>query len=188
MTAANLRTTDAEQFDSELIYSVTSGSVLGTLYRDVDGSDSFSVGDQFLGLGATFTQQDVANGNIQYVHSGVHVPTDSFGFSVTDGTDTVTGQTFSFGIVLADDPSVVTNLDGDVVTYSDVGQLPVALDAGGNVDVTDEDTASYANASLTVSLGASAFARSACGRRSLPPTFTTPITPSCARRTLTSAR
>ena len=76
---------DAEQADTEIVYTISALASHGTLRLN-----GFA-----LGLGGTFTQDDLNNERVTYRHDGSEGPSDSFGFSVSDGqSDPVTGQTF----------------------------------------------------------------------------------------------
>ncbi len=84
ITVALLRATDKDSSDPDLAFSVTSGPLNGQL------EDS---GDPGVAITA-FTQQDINDGILQYVHDDTDTITGDFGFSVSDGVNTLTGQTF----------------------------------------------------------------------------------------------
>ncbi|NIR31417.1 MAG: hypothetical protein GWN84_19315 [Gammaproteobacteria bacterium] len=54
----------------------------------------------------TFTQDDIDSGRLVYVHDGSETTTDSFTFDVTDGTNTVSGTTFSISVNAVNDPPI----------------------------------------------------------------------------------
>ncbi|RZJ31999.1 MAG: hypothetical protein EON85_02480, partial [Brevundimonas sp.] len=93
ITAAALDFNDAEQADSAIVYTITTAATNGTLYRN----------GVALTLNDTFSQADINNGLIAYVHNGGETTGASFGFSVSDGTVTVTGQTFNFTVTPVND-------------------------------------------------------------------------------------
>ncbi|MGK0440331.1 MAG: putative delta-60 repeat protein [Pseudohongiellaceae bacterium] len=94
LTSAELSATDTDSTDANLSYTV--GDVLnGTL--SINGSVWAS------GTNDTFTQQDISGGNIRYTHDDSNTTSDSFSFSVTDGTNTLSSQTFSITVTAVDD-------------------------------------------------------------------------------------
>jgi hypothetical protein len=69
----------------------------GTLLRN---------GITVLGLGSVFTQDDIDDGRLSYAHDGSETTATSFDFSVTDGLNPVTGQTFAININAVNDAPV----------------------------------------------------------------------------------
>jgi hypothetical protein len=51
-----------------------------------------------LGVGDSFTQADLDLGLVTYGHDGSETSSDGFGFDVTDGTDTIAGQSFAITV------------------------------------------------------------------------------------------
>ncbi|WP_075086540.1 tandem-95 repeat protein [Mariniblastus fucicola] len=102
-----LNTTDQEQIANELVYTIDSLPVNGTLY--LDGSP--------VTIGDSFTQQAVNNGRVQYTHSGTSTTSDAFLFSVSDGQgETLVGQVFDVTINPVNDVPVVQS---DAYTVSE---------------------------------------------------------------------
>ncbi|MEG3182148.1 FG-GAP-like repeat-containing protein [Sphingomonas sp. LT1P40] len=120
ITASMLDHDDAEQTDDEIVYTITSVSANGTLYRN----------GVALGMGDSFTQADIAAGLISYTHDGGETVSDGFGFDVADGTgSTVSGAGFDFTITPVNDPpfsdwaTIFMNEDGvATLTVSDFTQ------------------------------------------------------------------
>ncbi len=156
ITTSELDTTDSDTADADLDYTITSAVSNGVLFRDANLNGILDVGDTTLSGGAVFTQADLQSGRVRYQHDGGETTTDSFGFSLSDGPNTITGQTFSFTIAAQNDLPVIANLDGDVRTYFEIVGAAVSLDDGSNATVTDADHANMIGGSLTVSLGATA--------------------------------
>lgn len=77
---------DLDTSSDNIVYTITNDVANGTLYR----------AGVALGLNDTFTQSDLNIGLISYTNAGGL--TDSFDFSVTDGTTVVAGQTFNITI------------------------------------------------------------------------------------------
>ncbi|MBY6003563.1 tandem-95 repeat protein [Salipiger bermudensis] len=99
LTPAILQTTDVDNTEAELVYTLTDAPSAGSMVRDVDGSGTVTAGDQVLALDDTFTQEDLTAGRILYEHSGSGDLNDGFGFSVSDGIERLTGQTFAITAV-----------------------------------------------------------------------------------------
>ncbi|HOO50135.1 MAG TPA: cadherin domain-containing protein, partial [Alphaproteobacteria bacterium] len=72
----NLVSTDADNSDTMLCYTITSNPAYGYLYNSNTA--------QILGLSDTFTQGDLNNGYIDYYNTTANQLTDSFDFSVND--------------------------------------------------------------------------------------------------------
>ncbi|XP_029400865.1 extracellular matrix protein FRAS1 isoform X3 [Mus pahari] len=93
ITTAQLSATDQDSKPTELIYRITTQPQLGHLEH------AASPGIQI----SSFTQDDLASRNVQYVHSsGTGKQADAFGFVLSDGLHEVT-QTFSITIHAVDD-------------------------------------------------------------------------------------
>ena len=88
-----LRTVDEEQADDRLVYSVVNSPVKGTL--------------QVAGVTANeFTQQDLNENRVSYVHDGSESLSDSFEFLVDDGTGLATGGVFVISVIPVNDAPV----------------------------------------------------------------------------------
>ena len=85
---------DAEQDDADIVYTVTTATTVGALRLNATA----------LGVGGTFTQDDINSGRVSYAHDDSETIADAFGFSVSDGDGgSVTGQSFAFTITPVDD-------------------------------------------------------------------------------------
>lgn len=73
--------------DSALIYTVTDATDNGILFNTNTNAS--------LALNSTFTQGDVDNGYIRYIHNDGETTSDSFQFTVSDGLITLPSATFS---------------------------------------------------------------------------------------------
>ncbi|GJL86118.1 MAG: hypothetical protein DHS20C02_18930 [Micavibrio sp.] len=107
-----LLSTDADNTDSRLIYTVTTLAANGTM--ELNGV-AINVND-------TFTQQDIINGNVTYDHNPNVAGSDSFHFTVSDRFDTSAVQTFNFNPAA----NQTTN-------------APITLDEGASTDITNTD-------------------------------------------------
>ena len=85
LTSSDLAASDSEDGPADLTFTVTTTPTSGTLY--LDGAP--------LGSGDTFTQADVNNGAVAYIHDGAASTGDSFAFDLADAAgDGPTGETF----------------------------------------------------------------------------------------------
>jgi VCBS repeat-containing protein len=88
ITQAELQTTDVDTSPGNLVYTVTTAPTNGTLR--LNGTPT-----------ATFTQANINNNSVTYVHNGTNTTSDSFVFTVTDGTSTAGPATFNITVVPA---------------------------------------------------------------------------------------
>jgi hypothetical protein len=97
----SLESDDIGTENSTLTYTVTSAPSNGQLENTDNTGVSIS----------TFTQQNLIDDKIQYVHDGSNTTSDAFTFKVSNGINELTGQTFSITVVAVDDdtPTIVTN-------------------------------------------------------------------------------
>ncbi len=123
ITSSQLLTSDVDNTTGQLVYTVDSVTVNGTIYR----------GASVLGLNDTFTQADVDGGLVTYSHDAGETASDSFDFTVDDGAGTTTSDTFALTILPVND-APNTN---DVVVggFEDASSIAINL-SGGDVDGT----------------------------------------------------
>ncbi|MCE8556947.1 VCBS domain-containing protein [Ruegeria pomeroyi] len=153
ITSSELDTNDVDTADTSLTYTITTSSVSnGTLWRDFNFNNVVDGGESALGLGGTFTQNEINSGTIRYQHNGGETTSDSFGFQVSDGPNNITGQTFTFSITPVNDLPVITGFHGDVSAYNELFGGPVPIESGTDVSVSDPDHANFNGGSLTVSI------------------------------------
>ncbi len=127
ISEAQLLTTDADNTADELLYRVVTPPLHGTLT-----------------LGDTFTQDDIDKGFLKYRSGSDPDETDSFDFTVTDGTDMIGPYTFS--ITINKPPTLDTNAG---LTAS--GTDPITIDSS-LLKVSDPDN-SAAELTYTVTTG-----------------------------------
>lgn len=157
ITRESLATLDADDPDDEIVYTVTTDPLEGRL--------------QLAGAGAapvtTFTQQDINDGRLSYVHAGQTQATDAFDFTVDDGQGTVSSGQFRFGIELInappqiDTPAMMLVGQGTDVVFSSADGNSIIIedvDAGGQVievtlQVPDGDITFAATDGLTFLTG-----------------------------------
>ncbi len=118
-------------------YTLTVAPTKGTL-KNVDA---------LINADGTFTQTDIDASSITYTPNADADGADSFTLSVSDGTSTVTGQTFNITITAVNDAPAVSSLPADITA---------AEDTPGNVDLSAAVFSDADGNALTVTLTASA--------------------------------
>ncbi|MGV6860042.1 MAG: cadherin domain-containing protein [bacterium] len=128
ITSAMLATSDVDNTAVELVYTVTTLPANGQLELTTNS-----------GVGiASFTQDDIDSNRLVYVHDGSETTSDSFAFSVDDGSGAVSTGTFSISVTLV-------NENAPVITAAQsfsISELASVGDSVGMVSATDVDTGS----------------------------------------------
>ena len=123
LAASMLTASDEETDPSDVVFTVT-GVTGGTLYR----------GNSPLGVGATFTQEELILGNvIRFEDDGDATGTEGFNFTVTAGADTLGSDFFEVRVTGSDDGPELLNKGADVVEGGNVTLTTAMLSA------TDEE-------------------------------------------------
>lgn len=154
VTTAMLQTTDVDNTDSELVYTVDGVPGNGTLFNN----------GVALGATDTFTQADIDAGLITYNHDGSQTAADSVDFTVDDGAGTTISSTFNWAITNTNDAPVNTlpgaqtvneesvlnitgisvyDVDGDLATTQisvTDGNLNVSLVGGASISAGANDS------------------------------------------------
>lgn len=133
----NLVYNDSDTTTNNIIYTVTTDVTYGTLYND----------GVALGLGDTFTQADLDAGDIDYIHDGGATPDDSFGFSVSDGNTTLTGNTYAINVISGNTAPTTPDDTFTIAENANNG------DNVGQVEATDPDTAGGQILTYTITSG-----------------------------------
>ncbi|MDX1430905.1 MAG: cadherin-like domain-containing protein, partial [Gammaproteobacteria bacterium] len=124
---SELEYSDTEQPATAITYTVTAGPVFGQLELTTD--PGVPIG--------SFTQDDIDNNRLIYVHDGSETLSDGFDFDVGDGQGNVlTGQSFSFSVIPQNDPPVIT---------SDLGGATAAVNVAENTTQVTTVTATDAD-------------------------------------------
>jgi hypothetical protein len=100
--ATHLVSTDSDTPGDQMVYTVRALPAGGTLQLD----------STTLAVGSTFTQADVADGRVTYHQNGAESPTDSFAWTLSDGSNTLpaTGNaTFAITVTQVNDLPVIVN-------------------------------------------------------------------------------
>jgi hypothetical protein len=119
-----------------LVYQLATTPTGGVLWR---GATALSVNGQF-------TQGDIDDGLVQYVHGGGEISTDSFTFRVSDGMLQTGLQTFSIAVSPVND-APTASVSGGSITYveNNLGIRPMQF-----IVLTDVDNLTLAGASITL--------------------------------------
>ena len=125
ISISQLAASDPDQEVAQRVFTVVTGPVNGRLEKSTNAGVSIT----------SFTQSDINGGIIRYVHNGGETTSDSFAFSLSDGTATVTG-TFAITVTPVNDPPVMT---ASTITVNE-GQFVILSDA--NLNATDPDSGS----------------------------------------------
>jgi len=88
ITEEELKITDSESNSSEIIFTITKAPVHGKLVKVTDTETSV----------ATFSQKDIEDKQIQYIHDASFETSDSFTFTVSDGENIISESEFSISI------------------------------------------------------------------------------------------
>jgi Ca2+-binding RTX toxin-like protein len=134
LTNSMLRTTDTDNPDEQLIYTLKSLPANGIL--QLNGIN--------LAVNGTFTQDDINNGRVTYIHNGSETLNDSFNFVVTDGANTVSrvstaadGTQSNSGTSPSADLAI--SADGRYVVFVSNASNLVSGDTNGTFDVFVRD-------------------------------------------------
>ncbi|QDU99025.1 cadherin-like domain-containing protein [Lignipirellula cremea] len=114
---------DTEQPATAVTYTLTGGPANGQLELTTDPGVAV----------ASFTQDDINNNRLVYVHDGSNTTSGDFTFNVTDGqTNDITGQTFAITVAAIDDdaPFLVANTGSSVANSQTVTLTRSQLEYG----------------------------------------------------------
>jgi VCBS repeat-containing protein len=144
LTPAMLQAYDPDSTATQVQYRITTAPAQGRIAYSTNNGVTFTT----IGVGSSFTQQDVASGRIFYIHDGTEpsstgypgTPDDSFQFTIADGDKEQAGNAFWIYVQPTNDAPVVTAPTGPVVIDSLVaGNNPVP-----GFSVADADLVSVA--------------------------------------------
>ncbi|MEZ5483183.1 MAG: cadherin-like domain-containing protein [Porticoccaceae bacterium] len=122
--------TDAESSADELVYRLVSLPTSGFI----------SLNGASLTYNQTFTQADVNNGNVSFVHNGDEDFVDSFNYTLSDGNTESAPQSFSIAVTPQNDTPEAVNNNAVFVSENNV---VVITDA--NIILSDRDNSASDN-------------------------------------------
>lgn len=126
ITAGMLSSTDTDNTESTLVYTVTNVTDNGTLFRDADSDNIIDAGED-LTLNETFTQADITAGYLRYTHNSSDTITDAFSFTVTDQKAISATATFNFTI----NPVLDIPVTSGALLWLDASDASTILDGDG---------------------------------------------------------
>ena len=123
ITVTDLSASDVDTADAALVYTITSAPANGQV--------------RIGGVAVTsFTQEDLVNGLVEYVHDGSDTVSDTFTFELSDGTTTLASSSFDIVVNAVDDaPQLDTNTG---VTVAEEGVVAITT---AELSASDPDTA-----------------------------------------------
>lgn len=122
----DLQVIDADTASTNLVYTVTTQPTNGQL--ELSNNAGIAI--------TTFTQDDIDNNLLVFVHDGSETLADTFEFSVTDGSETIANQTFNITVnPVNQGPSIATNT-GTTVAEGGSVTITNAVLAGSDGDDT----------------------------------------------------
>jgi Tol biopolymer transport system component len=152
ITSTILLVTDADTPADQLIFSLTSQPTNGLLQKQEAGNWST------IAVGGTFTQQQINDSRVRYIHNGGPATADGFSFTVTDGFVTPPGtERVSVGSASLQgtdhsySPSV--SADGQYVAFQSYSENLSSFDANGLPDIFIYDRLADATSIVSVGLG-----------------------------------
>ncbi len=125
LTGTELLASDVDNTATELVYTVTGAPANGQI--QVSGVNQ-----------STFTQQDINDGLVTYLHNGGESSSDTVSFSVDDGAGSTSAASLNFAVTAVNDEQIVAS----TVT-------PVSVVEGNSVSLTGSISASDADNSAS---------------------------------------
>ena len=120
ITITQLNVTDADTSVAQIVYTLESDVFNGVL--ELNGTP--------IGMGQSFTQQDLNNSLVSYVHNDSETTVDYFLFSVSDGIHVLENQRFNIDIVPQNDHAPVAGNGFITVAEDQIANTATTL-AGG---------------------------------------------------------
>ncbi|WP_029032236.1 DUF4347 domain-containing protein, partial [Salinarimonas rosea] len=146
ITNAMLHEGDPDDSGIGVVFGVTATTANGTLFLDLNGNDVVDALEERTN-GSNFTQENIDNGLVKYLHGGGAGSSDSFGFAVgdagEDGAAPLTGQTFT--ITIAARP--VLAIGGGTPAHAEDG---AATQIAPNLTVSDADSPNLTGATVSI--------------------------------------
>lgn len=97
ITDTLLKTTDSDTAAASITYTIGTAPIHGTLKKS----------GIILSAGGSFTQDDIDNSLVAYTHDGGETSADSFTFTVSDGTNILSTETFAITVTPVNDAPVI---------------------------------------------------------------------------------
>jgi VCBS repeat-containing protein len=121
----SLEANDDNTANASLVYTITSAPANGRLEKATNPGVAVS----------SFTQQNVMDNVVQYVHNGGETISDSFVFKVSDvNGNELTGQSFSITVTPVNDAPTLSSATAQSMLEDGSLELTVAMTDGADVD------------------------------------------------------
>ncbi|WP_394063525.1 Ig-like domain-containing protein [Alcaligenes sp. WGS1538] len=134
--SGNLSAYDPDSPAEQVQYTITVEPAQGRVYYQTTPNGPVT----YLGVGSTFTQEDVNQGRIHYMHSGAETsasqtgPTDKFTFTLSDGATEILDNEFHIYVLPTNDAPTITAPDGPIRIIDPNGATPIP-----DVSIGDKD-------------------------------------------------
>ena len=132
ITENELQTTDIDDAPTQLTYTLASNVQNGQILL-VDATSGLTIALDSTSVNRTFTQDDINNGRLSYVHDGSETSSDSFDFIVNDGQDSAQSATAAIDVQPANDPPTITLPNPQEVPEN--GTLTLSTDDPNNINI-----------------------------------------------------
>ncbi len=135
---ALLSTSDVDNTSAQLVYSVTSVPTNGQLELTTGPGVAIN----------SFTQDDIDNNRVVFVHNGSETTSDSFSFTVDDGAGSSSSGTFNITITPVNDNATTAISDTDVATEVVLENASLGTTIGVTAFASDADAGDTVTYSL----------------------------------------
>lgn len=143
ITTVMLNETDVDDAGIGLTYTVTSGPTNGQLELTTNAGVGIS----------SFTQDDIDNNRVIFIHDGTQASFDSFDFSLADGGEngaTAATGTFNFSVTDVNDAPSASGIEGTALSYTEnAGAITIT----SAISFSDVDDTNIESASIQISSG-----------------------------------
>ena len=140
ISSTQLQTTDLDNTDAELVYTVTA----------VPGNGTLRLNGAALENNNTFTQADIDAGFVTYDHDGSETTADAFNFTVDDGAGSTTPGTFNFTVTAVNDAPVAANIETADLAYT---ENDGAVEITNTITFSDVDDTELLTATIQITDG-----------------------------------
>nr|CAX84233.1 uncharacterized protein bu93_0030 [uncultured bacterium] len=144
LSSSRISTTDPDTAASSITYTITTAPGSGTL----------SVAGTSLTTGGTFTQEQVNNGQVWYAHDNSGAGSDTLGFSVSDGAQSVTGQSYTFTVNASTLPGAHSSATGGEI-FLGGNYIELGVAALGSFGTSGAKPAGFYGTSVRSNIGMS---------------------------------
>lgn len=150
LSAADIVAADVDNPLSGLTYTLSAAPAEGSVYLDAN-ANGVRDADETLSSGATFTHAQLTSGKLRYQHNDGESG-DFFSVTVDDGQGGSVGPfTMIVNRTPVNDAPSIAGLGSDVLAYP-ANSGAKTLEQGGNVIITDPDSATFNGGNLRVSI------------------------------------